>query len=183
MSLEVFTLDTGRLFPETYELMDKTSARYKLDIKTFFPNTENVQKLTSDKGMHSFYHSVGNRKECCFIRKIEPLKRALQGAKVWVTGLRADQSENRQNFNLVEWDEENQVIKYNPLLNWTFEEMATYLERYKVPYNTLHDRGFISIGCAPCTRAIATHEHPRDGRWWWEASKKECGLHQSELNN
>lgn len=178
INIEIFTLDTGRLFKETYELIDQTRSRYKKPIKVYYPKAERVEAMVNEKGMHSFYDSVENRKECCFIRKVEPLKRALVGAKVWVTGLRADQSENRQSFDLLEWDEGNQVIKFNPILRWTYEEMIDYLKEYKVPYNKLHDQGFISIGCAPCTRAIEPGEHPRAGRWYWETSQKECGLHQ-----
>lgn len=181
IDVEVFTLDTGRLFPETYELMDKTRARYKTKIKTYYPNPETLEPMIEEKGFFSFYESVENRKQCCFIRKVEPLKRALKGAKVWVTGLRASQSQNRQGFNLVEWDETNEVIKFNPLLNWSYDQMLEYLEENRVPYNTLHDKGFISIGCQPCTRAIAPGEDPRAGRWWWEASQKECGLHSVKL--
>ena len=181
LGIEVFTLDTGRLFTETYELIDATRNRYKKPIKTYFPDTDQVEQLVSNKGMHSFYESVENRKECCFIRKVEPLKRALNGQKIWVTGLRAQQSQNRQEMNLVEWDEGNQIIKFNPLLNWSYDEMIDYLKANKVPYNKLHNQGFVSIGCAPCTRAIEPGEDARAGRWWWETSKKECGLHQVKL--
>lgn len=177
LNIRVFTLDTGRLFQETYELIDATRARYRQPIATFFPNHELVENLVTQKGLNSFYESVENRKECCFIRKIEPLKRALKGASVWITGLRADQSDNRANTPLVEWDEANQVIKYNPLLHWSYQEVLDYLALHHVPDNSLHRKGFISIGCAPCTRAIEPDEHPRAGRWWWEESKKECGLH------
>lgn len=178
LGVEVFTLDTGRLFPETYELIDRTRSRYKAEIKTYYPNQDLVQQLVTKKGMHSFYDSVENRKECCFIRKVEPLRRALAGAKVWVTGLRAGQSGNRENFKVVEWDEVNEVIKYNPILDWSYEKMIDYLVDNKVPFNSLHNQGFISIGCAPCTRAIEPGEDARAGRWWWESSSKECGLHQ-----
>ncbi len=179
LPLRVFTLDTGRLFQETYELMDATRARYGKTFESYFPNTERVQNLTKEKGFNSFYESVENRKECCFIRKIEPLKRALAGAEVWVTGLRGDQSENRADMAILEWDEGNQVLKYNPLIHWTYDEVLTYLKENRVPDNPLHRRGFISIGCGPCTRAIEPGEYPRAGRWWWEASQKECGLHAS----
>ncbi len=181
IDIQVFTLDTGRLFNETYDLIERTRSRYKSNIKIYFPNQERVEDLVSNKGVNSFYESVENRKECCFIRKVEPLKRALKGADVWVTGLRADQSENRQNFQKFEWDEGNRVIKFNPILDWTYEQMIDYLKENKVPYNELHDKGFISIGCAPCTRAITEGEHPRAGRWWWESSQKECGLHQVKV--
>ena len=181
IDIEVFTLDTGRLFAETYELIDATRSRYKKPIKTYFPDTAQVQELVTQKGMHSFYESVDNRKECCFIRKVAPLKRALKGQKIWVTGLRAGQSQNRQEMNLVEWDEGNQIIKFNPLLGWSYDEMIAYLKAHRVPFNKLHNQGFVSIGCAPCTRAIEPGEDARAGRWWWETSKKECGLHQVKL--
>jgi phosphoadenosine phosphosulfate reductase len=178
LPIEVFTLDTGRHFPETYEVMDKTKARYKKEFKTYFPETEQVEKLVKEKGFHSFFNSVEDRKECCFIRKIVPLKRALKEADVWITGLRADQSENRNDMKIWEWDEGNQVHKFNPLIDWSFEQMESYLLENKVPQNSLHKKGFVSIGCQPCTRAIAEGEHPRAGRWYWEESQKECGLHQ-----
>jgi phosphoadenosine phosphosulfate reductase len=175
--IRVFTLDTGRLFQETYDLMDATHARYGQRFETYFPNTERVQNLVAEKGFNSFYESVANRKECCGIRKIEPLKRALAGAEVWITGLRAEQSDNRADMRILEWDEANRVLKYNPLIHWTYDEVLLYLQNNNVPDNPLHRKGYISIGCAPCTRAIESGEHPRAGRWWWEASQKECGLH------
>lgn len=177
LAVEVFTLDTGRLFPETYDLMEKTRVRYKQEITTYFPKAEDVESLVGKKGFFSFYESIENRRECCYIRKVAPLKRALKDTKVWITGLRADQSDNRQHLDLFEWDEGNQVIKYNPILNWSYEAVLAYLYQHKVPYNTLHDKGFVSIGCQPCTRAIMPDEAPRAGRWWWESSQKECGLH------
>jgi phosphoadenosine phosphosulfate reductase len=176
--IEVFTLDTGRHFSETYEVMDKTKARYKKEFTTYFPETTQIEQLVKEKGFHSFYNSVEDRKECCYLRKIAPLKRALMNADVWITGLRAEQSENRQEMNICEWDEGNQVHKFNPLIDWTFEQMEEYLEENKVPQNSLHKKGFVSIGCQPCTRAIVEGEHPRAGRWYWEESQKECGLHQ-----
>lgn len=177
LPISIFTLDTGRLFPETYELMDKTRVRYKIPIQVMAPNTGLLEELTTQKGFHSFYESVENRKECCRIRKIEPLRRALTGKKVWVTGLRAEQSENRQTMKAWEWDPGFELHKFNPLMDWTLEEVVEYIEQYRVPDNPLHRKGFVSIGCAPCTRAIQPGEHPRAGRWWWEDSKKECGLH------
>lgn len=177
LPISVFTLDTGRLFQETYELIDQTRAKYGKAIEVFFPATDAVEKLTKTKGFNSFYESVENRKECCYIRKIEPLRRALKNAEVWITGLRAEQSENRNDMPIWEWDEGNQVYKYNPLIDWSYKEVLDYLKLNKVPDNPLHNKGFISIGCAPCTRAIAENEHPRAGRWWWEQSQKECGLH------
>lgn len=177
-STVIFTLDTGRLFPETYYVWSRTIESYKLNIKAYFPNTEAVEQLISSKGPASFYESVENRKECCYIRKIEPLKRAIKGYQVWITGIRAEQSENRDHMEAVEWDEGNQLIKVHPLFNWTLAEVEEYLKAHFVPYNPLHDKGYPSIGCQPCTRAIAAGEDFRAGRWWWEdKSKKECGLH------
>ena len=177
LNIRVFTLDTGRLFQETYELMDSTKTKYKKEFETYFPNTARVEALVKEKGFNSFYFSVENRKECCFIRKIEPLKRALAGAEIWITGLRSEQSENRADMKIVEWDEGNKVIKFNPLIHWTYEQVLDYLKVNRVPDNPLHRKGFISIGCLPCTRAIQEGENPRAGRWSWEASQKECGLH------
>lgn len=178
LNIEVFTLDTGRLFPETYSVFNSTRERYKKEIKTFYPKTESVEKLVSSKGPNSFYESVENRKECCHIRKVEPLKRALSGKTIWITGIRAEHSPTRNDMKNVEWDEGNQIIKIHPLMNWTFEETKAYINKHNIPYNLLHDRGFVSIGCQPCTRAIKGGEDFRAGRWWWEdSSKKECGLH------
>jgi phosphoadenosine phosphosulfate reductase len=175
--IEIFTLDTGRQFQESYELMDLTIKKYGISLQTFLPNTSAVESLVAEKGFNSFYTSVENRKECCFVRKMEPLNRALQGAKVWITGLRAEQSENRADMPIIEWDENRQLWKINPLIDWSFSQLENYLQEHKIPQNPLHKKGFISIGCAPCTRAISEGEHPRAGRWWWENSKKECGLH------
>jgi phosphoadenosine phosphosulfate reductase len=178
LPVEIFTLDTGRLFYETYDLLARTIVRYSVDIKTYYPNTPSVEKFVREKGITSFYESVENRKSCCYIRKVEPLKRALAGNSVWITGLRAEQSSNRKNMKKLEWDEGNQILKYNPILDWTMDEMLAYIKEHKIPYNPLHDKGYVSIGCAPCTRAIEPGEDPRAGRWWWEASHKECGLHE-----
>ena len=177
--ITVFTIDTGRLFNETYELLDKTIARYKQAIRVYFPEASDVEEFVLAKGINSFYESVDNRKECCYIRKVKPLNRALSGAKVWVTGLRNEQSANRSNMPLIEWDENRQLYKLNPLINWTYRDVMDYITRYNVPCNQLHDKGFFSIGCAPCTRAIEAGEDVRAGRWWWESSHKECGLHLS----
>jgi phosphoadenosine phosphosulfate reductase len=177
LPIEIFTLDTGRLFSETYELMDKTKNRYKKSFKTYFPNSIDIEEFVEKKGFNSFYESVENRKACCNIRKIVPLQRALKGAEVWITGLRAEQSANRADMPIWENDEANNVYKFNPLLKWSLEEVEAYLKEYNVPQNTLHSKGFVSIGCQPCTRAIAQGEDPRAGRWWWEVSQKECGLH------
>lgn len=177
LNIEVFTLDTGRLFQETYDVLSSTKNKYKKNIEVFFPNTEAVQSLVTEKGPNSFYSSVENRKECCGIRKIEPLKRALKDTKIWVTGLRAAQSDNRQDMSILEWDEGFGMVKFNPLIKWSLEQVEAYLKEYKIPQNALHKQGFISIGCAPCTRAIEEGEDVRAGRWWWELSHKECGLH------
>ena len=179
LPVRVFTLDTGRMFEETYQTYYETLGKYKQPIEVYFPDKEAVQKLLTEKGPYSFYDSVANRKECCFIRKIEPLKRALQDVKIWITGLRGGQSENRQNMHLLEWDEGNQLTKYNPLIHWSLEETEEYIDKNRVPYNRLYNKGFKSIGCAPCTRAIEPGEDLRAGRWWWESSHKECGLHES----
>jgi phosphoadenosine phosphosulfate reductase len=179
IDVKIFTLDTGRLFNETYELLDRTTARYKKDIKIYFPESADVEEFVMTKGINSFYESVENRKSCCFIRKVKPLNRALEGAKVWITGLRSEQSENRHDMPMIEWSEEKQLYKFNPLIRWTYEDMMNYIEKFNVPYNRLHDKGFISIGCAPCTRAIEPGEEARAGRWWWESSQKECGLHST----
>ncbi len=178
LPIEVFTLDTGRLFSETYSVWNSTLERYKKPIKAYYPDAKALEQLLTKKGPISFYESVENRKECCQLRKVEPLKRALQGKKIWITGIRAEQSGNRTDMPSVEWDESNNIIKYHPLLNWTFEEVKAFIHKHNIPYNPLHDRGFVSIGCAPCTRAIKDGEDFRAGRWWWEDnSKKECGLH------
>lgn len=178
LDITIFTLDTGRLFAETYMTLQKTNNRYDTKVKVYYPQTEAVENLVSTKGPLSFYESVENRKECCFIRKVEPLNRALKGAKIWVTGIRAEQSGNRQSMDNLEADEAHQLVKFHPLLDWTFEEVKSYVKQNGLPYNPLHDKGFVSIGCAPCTRAIMEGEDFRAGRWWWEdESKKECGLH------
>ncbi len=177
LPVRVFTLDTGRLFQETYDVFDKTVLKYGNKIQVFFPDAAQVEKLLQTKGPNSFYTSVENRKECCNIRKIEPLKRALQGAKVWVTGLRSAQSNARGEVSLFEWDERFQIIKYNPLTRWSLQELNDFLETNQVPQNSLHKRGYVSIGCAPCTIPIEEGQDIRAGRWPWEQSHKECGLH------
>ncbi|MGK2862504.1 MAG: phosphoadenylyl-sulfate reductase [Chitinophagaceae bacterium] len=179
LPVKIFTIDTGRLFNETYELLDRTTARYKKNIQVYFPEAADVEEFVFTKGINSFYESVENRKSCCYIRKVKPLNRALKGAKVWITGLRADQSGNRQDMPMIEWSEEKNLYKFNPLINWSYKDMIKYIEENNVPYNRMHDNGFVSIGCAPCTRAIEPGEDARAGRWWWESSQKECGLHES----
>ncbi|MGL5113316.1 MAG: phosphoadenylyl-sulfate reductase [Flavobacterium sp.] len=178
LAIKIFTLDTGRLFQETYDVSHKTIKKYKVGIQTFFPETIQVENLLNSKGPNSFYESVENRKECCFIRKVVPLKKALAGHKIWITGLRAEQSENRSDMAFFEYDAHFDIIKFNPLLKWSLAEVQKYIDDNNVPENTLHKKGFISIGCAPCTRAIAEGEDVRAGRWSWESSHKECGLHQ-----
>jgi len=181
LPVKIFTIDTGRLFNEAYELLDRTTARYKKPVHVYFPEAADVEEFVATKGINSFYESVDNRKGCCHIRKVKPLNRALKGAAVWITGLRAEQSNNRQAMPMIEWSEEKQLYKFNPLINWTYDEMIEYIKKFNVPYNPLHDKGFISIGCAPCTRAIEPGEDARAGRWWWETSQKECGLHVAAI--
>ena len=183
LDVNIFTLDTGRLFYETYDLLARTIVKYCLDIDTYYPNTHSVEDFVRNKGINGFYDSPENRKSCCYVRKVEPLKRALNGNSIWITGLRSEQSANRSGMRKLEWDEGNQILKFNPLLDWTFDEVLSYIEEHKIPYNPLHDKGFVSIGCAPCTRAIEPGEDPRAGRWWWESSQKECGLHSNSLVN
>jgi phosphoadenosine phosphosulfate reductase len=178
LPVEIFTIDTGRLFNETYSVLEKTNEFYDRKIKIFFPEYSRIEKLVNEKGPFSFYESVDNRKECCFIRKVEPLKRALEGKQLWITGIRTEQSENRKEMRNFEWDDQYKIFKYHPLFDWKIEEVKDFIRRSNIPYNSLHDKGFISIGCAPCTRAVREGENFRAGRWWWEDnSKKECGLH------
>lgn len=179
LPIQIFTLDTGRLFAETYSVWNSTLERYKIAIKAFYPDQNLLESFVEKNGPNAFYESVDNRKSCCNIRKVEPLKRALKGNAIWITGLRAEHSAARQDLQQIEWDESNQIIKYHPILNWTTEEVKAFIQLHNIPYNPLHDRGFVSIGCAPCTRAIKEGEDFRAGRWWWEdANKKECGLHE-----
>ena len=179
--IKVFTLETGRLFPETYYVWNRTLEIYNKPIHAYYPNNELLQDMVNAKGPNSFYESVENRKECCYIRKIEPLKRALNGNKIWITGIRAEQSPNREDMHDLEWDEGNQLVKFHPIFDWTLDDVKNYIKENNIVYNTLHDKGFPSIGCAPCTRAVRPGEDFRGGRWWWEdQSKKECGLHATE---
>ncbi len=178
LDIEIFTLDTGRLFPETYMVWSKTNERYQTKIKAYYPAQGEVEKYVNEKGPNAFYNAIADRKECCFIRKVEPLKRALKNKSIWITGLRAAHSPERQDLQTLEWDEGNAITKYNPLLHTTTEELKKIIRDHSIPYNPLHDKGFVSIGCAPCTRAIQPGEDFRAGRWWWEENtKKECGLH------
>lgn len=178
LPIKLFTLDTGRHFEETYKIHNRTLSQYDKKIRVYHPDRDKVEHLLTTKGPFSFYESPENRKECCHIRKVEPLKRALQGVDIWITGLRRSQSENRENLDKFIYDPSNQVIKYNPLLDWSLEQVKQYIKEHHIPYNILHDRGFASIGCAPCTRAIEPGQDFRAGRWWWENnSSQECGLH------
>lgn len=175
----IFTLDTGRLFPETYDLISTTSNKYKTNIEVFFPDAREVESMVSEKGVNLFYNSIADRKLCCYVRKLSPLSRALEGLEVWITGLRKDQSVTRTKLDMVEWDENNEIVKINPLINWSEEEVNDYIVERNIPTNPLHRKGFASIGCQPCTRAIEAGEDIRAGRWWWEnPDTKECGLHQ-----
>ena len=181
LPITIFTLDTGRLFAETYSVWSATNEKYHTHIKAYYPDHSLLENFIAEKGPNSFYESIENRKGCCYIRKVDPLKRALKDNSVWITGLRAEHSADRHDMPQVEWDESNNIIKYHPILHWTTEEVKRYISQNDIPYNPLHDKGFVSIGCAPCTRAIRPGEDFRAGRWWWEDNtKKECGLHVHE---
>ena len=178
LPIRVFTLDTGRLFPETYGVFNRTLDRYKKKIEVFSPKHEGVEKMVTEKGPLSFYASLENRKECCFIRKVEPLNRALDNVDCWITGLRAEHSENRKDMSMTEIDAQRNIVKVHPIFNWSLEQVKNEIKEFNIPYNSLHDKGFVSIGCQPCTRAVQEGEDFRAGRWWWENNdKKECGLH------
>ncbi|MCO6146910.1 phosphoadenylyl-sulfate reductase [Flavobacterium sp. NRK1] len=177
-NVEVFTLDTGRQFNETYEVFQRTQNKYPLlKINTFFPDEQDIAAYVSNRGINGFYSSIENRKECCHIRKVKPLQKAIEGASLWITGLRAEQSQNREGMQFLEWDKTNQLVKFNPLLNYTLKEIEHITHIHNIPINSLYKKGYLSIGCAPCTRALAEGENFRAGRWWWENGKKECGLH------
>jgi phosphoadenosine phosphosulfate reductase len=175
----IFTIDTGRLFPETYLLIDKTNMKYGINIEVFFPDHTAVENYVAANGINAFYDTVEKRKACCRARKIEPLLRALSTLDVWICGLRSQQSVTRTGVKLVEWDEANKLIKVNPLVHWSESDVWSYIRQNNVPYNKLHRQGYPSIGCQPCTRAIEPGEDIRAGRWWWEdPNHKECGLHR-----
>ena len=183
VAFRVFTLDTGRLHPETYHFIDRVRERYEVSIDVYFPGPEAVERMVREKGMFSFYRE--GHKECCSIRKVEPLKRALSGLNAWITGQRRDQSPGtRTEVPVVQADpvfasNGRELVKFNPLARWSSKQVWDYIRENDVPYNALHDRGFISIGCEPCTRAVLPGQHEREGRWWWEdQTKKECGLHK-----
>ena len=179
--VEIVTIDTGRLFPETYDVFNRTIKKYGQTIRVYFPDHKLVEAMVTEKGPFSFYYSKENRLECCRIRKVLPLNRALEGKKVWISGIRADQSDSRSNLEQLEYDKERDIFKYYPLLTWSYEDVRNYIRENNIPYNVLHDRNYISIGCQPCTRAVNPGDDFRAGRWWWEdVSKKECGLHVHE---
>ena len=178
IDVKVITLDTGRLFPQTYDVLSSTIIRYQKKIHVYFPEYEAVEKMVTEKGPLSFYQSVENRKECCRIRKVAPLNRALEGMQVWISGIRADQSENRNHMDWLEYDVNKKLFKFYPLFSWTYDEVKAYVKENNIPYNSLHDKGYVSIGCEPCTKAVKPGDDFRSGRWWWEnEGAKECGLH------
>lgn len=180
LDIDVVTLDTGRLFPSTYKVWAATEERYGVRIRSFHPQEAALAAHVADAGINGFYHSKAARTDCCTVRKVEPLGRALAGAEAWVTGLRTDQSGQRAQVDLASWDADRQLVKVSPLFDWTRDEVADFCAAKDVPINDLHARGFLSIGCEPCTRALKPGEPERAGRWWWESDEaKECGLHVS----
>lgn len=178
--IEIFTIDTGRLFSESLELLAKTQKRYKLPYKVYYPDNEAVEDMVAIHGINLFYESVANRKLCCSVRKIEPLHRALKNVDAWICGLRRSQSVTRSTTETFEWDEANQRVKINPLAHWSLDQLKAYIKENEIDVNPLHEKGFISIGCASCTRAVKKGEDIRSGRWWWEEpEQRECGLHNN----
>ena len=176
--IRIFTLDTGRLFEETYDVIQKTKEKYNLNIEITFPDPNEIKDLVEKDWPNLFYNSVENRKKCCFVRKVKPLQKILKTVDVLITGLRSEQNQTRSKLQVIEWDEQFEIYKINHLANWSNKEVWDYIKEKSVPYNTLHNKNFPSIGCAPCTRAVKQWENIRSGRWWWEeSSKKECGLH------
>lgn len=179
--VEVVTLDTGRLFPETYRVFSETILKYNKKIEVYFPDYKDVEAMVTEKGPFSFYGSKEDRLECCRLRKVVPLNRALEGMECWVSGIRASQSDNRNQMSELEYDEDRNIYKYNPLFHWSLEDVENFIKDNNVPYNTLYDKGYPSIGCEPCTRAITKGQDLRSGRWWWENDgHKECGCHVGE---
>jgi len=177
----IFTIDTGRLPQQTYDLIDRTCRHYGIKIRFFLPQAAAVERMVNAYGPNLFYESVQLRRRCCYIRKVEPLRRALKGLKAWICGLRTGQSVTRLNIRPISWDAEHDLIKICPLADWTIRQVWQYIQEHRVPYNQLHDHGYASIGCAPCTRPIQPGEDIRAGRWWWEPpEQKECGLHIAE---
>ncbi len=182
LDIDMFSLDTGRLPQETYDLMQTVRERYKTPLRIYFPNVKQIEAYVADNGVNGFYESIELRKACCHIRKVEPLRRALYGKHAWVTGVRREQASTRLDLKVSAYDMSNRMQKVNPLLEWSNAEVWEYLKQYEVPYNKLHDRFYPSIGCAPCTRAVTPGEDIRSGRWWWEAPEtKECGLHTGKV--
>jgi phosphoadenosine phosphosulfate reductase len=180
--IKMFSLDTGRLPPETYDLMQAVRAQYPVPLQIFFPNAGQIEEYVAQNGVNGFYDSVELRKNCCHIRKVEPLRRALSGNRAWITGMRREQAPTRGSLQVSVFDADNGLQKFNPLLDWSNAEVWKYLKQHEVPYNKLHDHFYPSIGCAPCTRAITPGEDIRSGRWWWEdAQNKECGLHVNKI--
>ncbi len=179
LPIRVFAIDTGRLFEQTLEVLQKNEERYPdLKIETYFPDGKKTQNLVARQGINGFYNSVEKRKACCFTRKVEPLSRALEGAQIWISGLRREHSDNRGDLPVAEYDAGRDIIKVYPLIDARTDDIKKYIKEKKIPYNPMHDQGYPSIGCAPCTRAIEAGEHPRQGRWWWEQDDaQECGLH------
>lgn len=181
LDIPIFTLDTGRLFGETYDLIDRTERRFGIRLSVYSPDTGELERMVAAHGVNLFRDSVAARRRCCAVRKLGPLDRALENLDAWVCGLRREQSAAREHIAAVEWDETNDLFKFNPLVGWSEHDVRAYVERHGVPYNVLHDAGFPSIGCAPCTRAVARGEDPRSGRWWWENDeRRECGLHGND---
>jgi phosphoadenosine phosphosulfate reductase len=183
LAIEIFSLDTGRLPAETYDLMYEVQQHYGLKLKLYYPRNDVIEEYTRENGINAFYDSVELRKACCHIRKVEPLQRALANRRAWITGMRAQQSATRDGLPVQQYDESNKLEKFNPLSDWTEQEVWAYIRTRDVPFNKLHDRFYPSIGCAPCTRAISLGEDVRAGRWWWEdPTSKECGLHVKNPN-
>jgi phosphoadenosine phosphosulfate reductase len=181
LDIKVVTLDTGRLFPETYEVFSQTVIKYNKKISVYFPEYEAIEKMVTEKGPLSFFESKENRMECCRLRKVVPLNRALKGMECWISGIRASQSDNRNLMSDLEYDVEKRLFKYHPLFDWSFEDVENYIKENNIPYNSLHDKGYMSIGCEPCTRPVFKGQDFRAGRWWWENDgPKECGCHVKE---
>lgn len=174
---QIITLDTGRLPQETYDVIERTRRHYGVNIRILFPDAAEVERLAA-QGPNAFHESIEQRKQCCYVRKVQPLRRALENADVWICGMRREQSPTREQLERIQWDHQFEMIKLSPLADWTTEQVWNYIRLHQVPYNALHDKGYASIGCAPCTRPVGPGEDIRAGRWWWESPEhKECGLH------
>ena len=183
LNISMFSLDTGRLPKETYDLIQEVEQRYSLPLQVYFPNHTLIEEYVSQHGINGFYDSVENRKGCCFVRKVEPLRRALKDKDAWITGMRRDQAVTRGTLQAAAFDADNGLQKFNPLLDWTDKDVWAYIRQFDVPYNKLHDQFYPSLGCAPCTRSVTPGEDIRAGRWWWEdPASKECGLHVTRRN-